>query len=274
MIPVSLYGLLIAIGFLAAYGVTIFLATKIGRVSSEHIDRVLLWALIPAVAGARVLFVLYHLDYFPAHPDEIIAVWNGGWVWHGALVGGILGLWAYCKRSGLSLLAFLDLLAPGVALGQAIGRWGNYFNQEAYGFPTDLPIGQYVDLSHRIPGYEAFTHFHPTFLYESIFDAALFILLMTIYLKRWDPRLRGDDKREGGDDPPARKASARHAGGGSIFFLYLILYSLARFGIEFLRIDLVPIAVGLRAPQLVSLGLLTVGIGGLAWVLRKRKNVI
>ena len=245
---ISVYGALIGLGFLIAYGVTIFLARRTTLIAEAHIDPALLWIMIQAIASARALFVLYHLDYFFIHPEEIVAVWRGGWVFHGALAGGILGLWAYCKRSGLSLLAILDLIAPGVALGQAIGRWGNFFNQEAYGLPTDVPWALTIDPSRRLPGYEQFATFHPTFLYESIVDVGLFVLLSAVLLK-W-----------------------RNVHGG-IFFLYLLLYSLGRFGIEFLRIDLVPVFASLRAPQWISLGFAVIGCFGL-WHLHKQKKVI
>lgn len=251
---ISWYGILLAVGFLAAYGVSLYLARRNGV--GDHIDRLLLWALVPAVICARALFVLYHLDYFIMRPDEILAVWHGGWVWHGALFGGMAGIILYCKKVCVPPLSLLDVCAPGVALGQAIGRWGNYVNQEAYGLPTNVPWALTIDPARRLPGYEAFATYHPTFFYESIVDGALFLFLGWLLLKGLDPRLRRDDKR------------------GLIFFIYILLYSLARFGIEFLRIDTVPVWAGLRAPQWVSLGFIVVGIWGLMRVLHKQKKMV
>ncbi|MBI4599626.1 prolipoprotein diacylglyceryl transferase [Candidatus Uhrbacteria bacterium] len=261
---ISMYGVLISLGFLAAYSATLILARR--SIVSYHIDRMLLWAVIPAIFFARALFVAYHLDYFFVHPGEMIAVWQGGWVWHGALFGGLFGIFLYSRKNKISLLSLLDICAPGVALGQAIGRWGNFFNQEAYGLPTSVPWGIPIDEAHRLPGFEQFSLFHPTFLYESFFDVLLFISLAVFTLKRLDPGLRRDDKER--EDSTTQKPAAL------IFFLYLILYSLGRFGIEFLRIDIVPLALGLRAPQWISAGLIIVGAWGLVWVLRKEKKVV
>ncbi len=260
-VTISLYGILIATGFLAAYSVSFFCAKKRGLV--HHVDRVILWALLPGILFARSLFVLYHPDYFLSHLLEIPAVWHGGWVWHGALAGGLLGIFLYCKENKIAFLSLLDVCAPGVALGQSIGRWGNFFNQEAYGLPTNVPWGITIDPAHRLPGFEQFAVFHPAFLYESIFDFGLFLFLLFMVkylssLRRRDPRLLGDDTSYT----------------GATFFLYLTLYSIGRFGIEFFRIDGVPIIMGLRSPQWISLGLIALGVAGLVWVLHKQKKLV
>lgn len=257
---ISLYGLLVAGGFLVAYGVSLYFARRKGV--GGHIDRALLWILVPAVICARALFVLYHFDYFITQPEEIVAVWHGGWVWHGALFGGMAGIILYCKKVCVPPLALLDVCAPGVALGQAIGRWGNYVNQEAYGLPTTVPWALTIDPARRLPGYEAFATYHPTFLYESAVDFLIFLFLGWLLWKRPDPSFRRDDNERRDDR------------GGIVFFLYLFLYSLVRFGIEFLRIDTVPVLAGLRAPQWISLGLIAVGIWGLVQVLRKQKKMV
>ena len=263
---ISAYGVLISLGMLSTYGVSMILSRGTGL--HKHIDRVFLWALIPGVVCARLLFVLYHPNYFLQYPTEIIAVWHGGWVWHGALAGGLLGIWVYCKRTTLSLLALLDTLAPGVALGQAIGRWGNFFNQEAYGLPTNVPWSIPIDTAHRLPGFEQFARFHPTFLYESSVDLGLFLLLSLLFLS---------SRPKGGI--PSHLQSAGFLGKlgmtqGVLFFIYLFLYSTARFGIEFLRIDSVPTILGLRAPQWISVVLLLVGVAGLVRVLHKQKKLV
>jgi len=252
----SLYGIWISSGVLIAYGVSLYLAKKLKtllhRDYSNAIDGALLWMLIPAVVCARLLFVLYHPDYFSVHPEEIVAVWHGGWVWHGALAGGLIGLFFYCKKNNLSFLRLLDLCTPGVVLGQAIGRWGNFFNQEAYGFPTHLPWGIPIDLAHRARGFEAFTFFHPTFLYESTVDVFIFLFLVYLLFR-------------------CIKAHSVFYE-GMIFFSYLLLYSIGRFCIELLRIDSVPIIAGLRAPQWLSLILIVIS---LIWFARLclRRNV-
>lgn len=261
---ISIYGVLIALGFLAAYSITYLLTRKTEAISVVNLDRMLVWTLIFAIIGARAMFVLYHLDYFFECPLEIVAVWHGGWVWHGGLLGGILGVYAYCKRAGIAFLSLLDILAPGVALGQAIGRWGNFFNQEAYGLPTNLPWAITIDPERRLAGYESFATFHPTFLYESVVDFLLFLFLGWLLLKRLDP----------GRSLPRTAIRGRDDKQGLIFFLYLLLYSIGRFFIEFLRIDTVPVMAGLRSPQWISLLLFIVGVWGLLWVLRKQKKVV
>ncbi len=245
---VSLYGVMISLGLLAAYGVSFFLARH--SAFAHHIDRVVLWLFIPAVLCARGLFVLYHPEYFLRYPSEIIAVWHGGWVWHGALLGGLLGIFFYCRRYGVSFFRMLDVCAPGVALGQAIGRWGNFFNQEAYGLPTNMPWGIAIDPAHRLPEFEQFAVFHPTFLYESMFDLALFLFLWFVTAKI--------------GKKPAYQT-------GTVFFLYFLFYSIGRMYIEFLRIDTVPIFVGLRAPQWISLVLIGISVG---WFLQRRKKLV
>jgi phosphatidylglycerol:prolipoprotein diacylglycerol transferase len=273
MLTISFYGLLVSLGFLAAYALSLFCARRYEceeeRVSYRgHIDRAVLWIVVGGVVAARMLFVLYHLDYFSVHPEEVIAVWHGGWVWHGGLVGGGLGLFFYCRRNRVSLLRLFDILAPGVALGQSIGRWGNFFNQEAYGLPTNLPWGITIDPAWRVQGYEAFSTFHPTFLYESVLDGALAVLLgwMVIRTER-DSSTALCSARDDAGENGVRKE-------GTIFFLYLALYSLGRFGIEFFRIDRVPIILGLRAPQWISLILIAIGVSGLARVLHKQKKMV
>lgn len=182
LLEISWYGLFISGAVLAAYSVSFFLAKERGY--AHHVDRVILWALIPGIFFARALFVLYHSDYFFSHLGEIFAVWHGGWVWHGALAGGLFGIFIYCRKNQISFLGMFDLCAPGVALGQALGRWGNFFNQEAYGLPTTLPWGIGIDPISRLPGFEQFAVFHPTFLYESVFDFVVFLFLVWLFWRK------------------------------------------------------------------------------------------
>lgn len=234
-VTLALYGLMFALALIGAYGATLVLAKRfdrhLGTHFEDHVDGIFWWAFIPALVCARLLFVAYHPDYFIAAPSEVIAIWHGGIVWHGALVGGIIGSALYCAWKKISWFAFADMVAPALALGQAIGRWGNYFNQENYGLPTALGWGIPIDIEHRIGGYEQFAYFHPTFLYESKWDMLLFFILLYL-LYRW-----------------VFLKKATWYQGGMIFSLYLVLYSTGRFLIEFLRIDTVPLFWGLRLPQ-------------------------
>jgi phosphatidylglycerol:prolipoprotein diacylglycerol transferase len=148
----------------------------------------------------------------------------------------------------LPVLRGLDVAAPSLALGQAIGRWGTFFNEEAFGRPTSLPWKLYISPAHRPPGYGQFDYFHPTFLYESLWDLAVFLLLI-VALR---PRLRGRP--------------------GALFFAYLGLYSVGRFAIEALRLDSFWLGA-FRVPQLASVAGVIVAVLGLAWTHRRAATV-
>lgn len=248
-LEISWYGLLVTIALAAAYVIayTLWKRSIHATESARDFDRTVLLVLIAGVVGARGLFVLYHLDYFVNTPAEIIAFWRGGWVWHGGLIVGAITLFFCARKNATNFLQLADLLAPALAFAQSIGRWGNYFNQEAYGLPTHARWGIPIDPAHRVAGFETASTFHPTFLYESIADVLLFTLLITLSLRKNAPTP------------------------GVIAATYLIMYSTIRFGIEFLRIDTVPVFLGLRAPQWVSLALLCVGL--VMAILAKRKRI-
>ena len=166
-------------------------------------------------------------------------MWQGGLGIGGAVLVGALGAWIGCRRAGVPLPAFGDAIAPGIVLAQAIGRLGNYFNQELFGAPTDLPWGLEIDLANRPPGYEEFETFHPTFLYEMLWNLAVFAVLL------WaDRRFR--------------------MGHGRVFALYVALYCVGRLWIEMLRIDTANYIFGLRLNVWTSL---LVGIGALIWLI-------
>ena len=200
--------------------------------------------------GGRIAFILYHLDYFQLNPGEMPLIWHGGWVWYGALLGGLLALIGYCRLVRIDVWRMADALVPGVTLGQAIGRWGNYFNQEAYGAPTGLPWGIPIDEAHRVMGYEVFQYFHPTFLYESLGDLVLALLLFYGAVRM------------------AKQTQVR----GCVALLFLISYGLMRFGLEAIRIDRVPVLAGLRVPQWSSLFLVAVACAVAVVLLSKRKS--
>ena len=243
-VTLSLYGLMMAIGLLVAYCLMLYGARRSDRLAGthveEHIDGLFWWTFLPAIIGARLLFILYHPTLFLSAPQEIMAIWHGGIIWHGALVGGIIGSAVYCRLKKIPWLRIADMAAPALAIGQAIGRWGNYFNQENYGLATSLPWGIPIDIEHRLSGFEQYTYFHPTFLYESIGDMFLGVMVLLVLYRivflKMAPWYRS----------------------GTIFFAYLALYSIMRFAIEFLRIDSVPIWWGLRFPQWWSIDIFIV----------------
>ena len=225
--PLTLYwyGFLITVGALAGAYVASLQAKRKG-IDPEHVWNALIPALIFGLIGARLYHVLSSppggvgLDYYRQNPLDIIAFWNGGLRGlgiYGAILGGGFGVWLYCRFAHLPFLTFLDIASPGLSLAQTIGRFGNYFNQELYGYPTTLPWGIPIDLQHRLPQFADLpleTRFHPTFLYEALLNLLLFVALIYIS-RRWESWLRS----------------------GDIFLIYLIGYSLIRFTIEFQRPD-------------------------------------
>ena len=202
------------------------------------------WAILAGLVGARLYEVAFNWDYYGQYPSKILAVWEGGLAMHGGLiVGPLVGAWLAWKWR-LPVMRGLDVAAPSLAIGQAIGRWGNFFNEEAFGRPTDLPWKLYISPPHRPPGFAQFDYFHPTFLYESIWDLAVFLAL-AMWLR---PKLRNRP--------------------GALFFCYVGLYSIGRFAIEALRLDSFWVG-SFRVPQIASLlGLLVAGLG-LLWTRRR-----
>lgn len=254
-LPLSWYGICISLALLAGVSFLLWNIKRLSFVdsffSSPSCDMLIISILIGGIIGARLFFVLYHISYFQNNVLEIPAVWNGGWVWHGGIIGGIGAAWIYWTLRKFSFGLFADLAAPSLVLAQSIGRWGNYFNQENYGLPTDKWFGILIEVPRRISGFEYANYFHPAFLYESLINLVIFFILL-IFVKR-------------------NYASRDHIyHRGTIFFIYLILYSFSRFIIEFVRIDSVPIIFGLRAPQWISLFFMTISIiYFLKWRIRK-----
>jgi phosphatidylglycerol:prolipoprotein diacylglycerol transferase len=219
-ISVAWYGILIVAGALLAALLAEHEAKRRGD-NPEHIWNGLILCLILGMVGARAYHVISSLDYYVQYPLEMFNMRRGGLAIYGAVAGGALGLWLYTRRCGLSFAHWADIATPGVLLAQAIGRWGNYLNQELYGYPTTLPWGIAIDAEHRIgtpfadlSKYSLDTRFHPIFLYESLGN--LLNLAILIYVSR-----RFADRLKDGD----------------IILLYGVLYSVLRFFYEFQRWD-------------------------------------
>jgi len=243
--PVTIrwYGILMA----TAMALGLWLASREARAEKLPVDdllRVAQWAIVAGLIGARAWEVVFNWDYYGHYPSKIIAVWEGGLAIHGGLILGIIVGVVLARRWHVPVLAGLDVAAPSVAIGQAIGRWGNFFNEEAFGEPTNLPWKVYISRPHRPPQYANAEFFHPTFLYESLWDLAVFAALV-LWLR---PRYRG---RPGG-----------------VFFWYIGLYSIGRFAIESIRLDSFWLG-SFRVAQLVSLAGVAVAVLGLAWVHRR-----
>ncbi|MBU4360734.1 prolipoprotein diacylglyceryl transferase [Patescibacteria group bacterium] len=258
-IKIYWYGFLIALAGALGFFVFYKLAKRAGFKENFIFD-LIFWLIIWGLIGARLYHVLSEIGYYFSHPLEVFFIWNGGFGIYGAVIAGIIVVWYFSAchpdpalREGRGMgsrgksLLLLSLLAPCLALGQSIGRWGNYFNQELYGLPSNLPWAIPIDLAHRLPNYLEFTHFHPVFLYESLFCFLLAVFLIIMLIK-------------------TKKIKS-----GYIFISYIFLYSFWRFFIEFLRIDAQPIFLNLRLAQWVSLVLIILSII-FFFVLRKWYN--
>ena len=245
--PVRWYGILVATSIVVGLWLAHRQAKREG-LPADDIISVGQWSILAGIIGARLYEVIFNWDYYGQHLSKIPAVWEGGLATHGGLiVGPLLGVLLAWKWS-VPILKGLDVISPAMVLGQAIGRWGNFFNEEAFGRPTDVPWKLYISPAHRPPGFGQFEYFHPTFLYESIWDAAVFVALVA-WLR---PSLR------------------QHP--GALFFCYIGLYSIGRFAIEALRLDSFWLGA-FRVPQLASVLGVIVAVIGLAWTRRRSSPV-
>lgn len=246
-LPIRWYGILISSGMV----IGIFLASyncRIKHVSYDRMMDLILIALPAAIVGARLYYVLFNLDYYSSNLGEIINIRQGGLAIHGGVLFALIAAYIYARKKKLEFIKYADAAAPSIILAQAIGRWGNFFNQEAHGgevtkefisrFPGFIQNGMFIEG----------TYYHPTFLYESIWNLAVFAILMVII----------------------KKTSKN----GLTFFTYVGLYSVGRFIIEGLRTDSLMIGP-IRVAQLVSLS------GIVIWLVylflayfRKKRDVV
>lgn len=242
-LTVRWYGILIMLGVIAGA----YLASWLARRKGENPDH--LWNMVPivvftAIAGARLYWVF--LSWNTCCADDPLQAFNirgGGISIHGAIAFGALAIWLYTRYHRLNFWRWIDIIVPAMALGQGIGRWGNFTNQEAFGNPTSLPWGIYISPEHRPAAFAASEHFHPTFLYESIYNLAACALLAWLCLRvDRDRRLRN----------------------GDCLWFYLIGYALARFAIETIRTDSLNLGP-FKAAHVLSGILLLVGVAGLLW---------
>ena len=237
------YGILMATAILVGFWLAHRRAVQEG-LPADDIIRAAQWGTVAGLVGARLYEVAFNWDYYGRFPGKIIAVWEGGLAMHGGLIVGPLVGALLVSKWGVPVLRALDVVAPSMILGQAIGRWGNFFNEEAFGVPTDLPWKLYISPPHRPPELRQFDFFHPTFLYESLWNLLVFVVLV-----RW-----------------IRPRVGRHP--GAVFFAYIGLYSVGRVFIEALRLDsfwIGPFRVG----QLASVAGMLVAGAALRWALRR-----
>lgn len=245
MLLIKPYGLIFAfavgVGYLIGY-----LRIKKYRLGISDLENLFLLVVPLGIIGARLYHVFDKWNYYSRHLAEIFAVWNGGLGIYGGIAGGVLGLILYRKISNfkLSILNLLDFIIPSLAIGQAIGRWGNFVNHEVFGGPTNLPWKWFIPENLRPEYWKNFSYFHPTFAYESMWALAGFILL--IFLEKHEKFIPSSPNT------------------GFLTGFYAIWYGTGRFFFEFLRFDTAEVG-GIKVAQAISVCLV---IGGL-WLVKK-----
>ncbi len=233
-ITIYWYGLIMAFSILLALLLSLHIGARRGFKREEVIDAAF-WVIIGGLIGARLYEIALEWDYYSNHLSDIIKIWQGGLAIHGALLGGALALWLFLRNKKYNFWNLAAVFLPGFALGQAVGRWGNWFNQELFGEPSLLPWSIPIDLAHRPFVYEVFTYFHPVFLYESLGLLSIAVILYLLARRK--------------DFPCALIVS-----------FYLILAGALRFMVEFIKIDQTPELWEWRWPQLFSFLLIIAGL--------------
>jgi prolipoprotein diacylglyceryl transferase len=235
-ITLHIYGVLLAIGVIVASMITERRWKRWGH-DPKQWQSVVVVIVIFGVIGARLYHVATDYELFEDHWNRVFEIWKGGLSIWGVVIGGLLGLLLMCRVRRVDALALMDAIVPGLLLAQAIGRFGNYFNQELFGEPTKLPWGLEIDLAHRPRGFERFSTFHPTFLYESLYCLLVLVVLLRI----------------------ERHARLKR---GQLAALYVVGYTAGRFGLENLRIDNANLILGYRVNAWVSV---LAFVAGLVW---------
>lgn len=255
-ITVYWYGFFMALSVFAGLLVSLRVA-QWHKVDKEIIYDLFFYVVIAGFIGARIFYVLYNPVYFFEHPLDMVKIWQGGIAIYGGILFGALAVWYFCRHltplstpplirggsKGGVFWLLAAIITPGLALGQAIGRWGNYFNQELFGSPTNLPWGIPIELINRPAGFESFNYFHPAFLYESIGNLVIFGILLWLH---WRITLNTQHS--------TRNTEGLNSNGYVLCVTcYVLLYSMLRFAMEFLRIDEVLMIGGMRITQGLSL---------------------
>jgi prolipoprotein diacylglyceryl transferase len=244
--PFHMYGVLLAVGVVVAT----FVAERRWRnrgYPRDGIYEIAFWVVIAGVVGARLYHVITDYQRFEDDPWKGFQIWKGGLSIWGAVIGGAIAVVVITRRRHMETLVVMDCMAPGIVLAQAIGRWGNWFNQELFGSPTTLPWGLEISRPNRPLGYVQYATFHPTFLYESLWCLAVFGVLLLA-----EQRF------------PLRR--------GQTFALYVVLYTFARFWFENLRIDPAHDIGPLRVNAWVSMVLFVLGIVWFVWLGRHERR--
>ena len=235
-INIYYYGVIMAIAICAGALVSDWAGKKYFGLNKDLITDILPYLIFFGIAGARLYYCLLDYEFYMRFPTEILALRHGGISVHGAILGGAAGLWLYSVRRKLSAAKLCDVCALGLPLGQAIGRWGNFFNSEAYGSPSNLPWKLYIPPQYRTVPYLDNEYFHPAFLYESILDILIFLILLFL----------------------VKKNKIKQS--GNLALIYLILYSAARIAVETLRVDSTCSILGIPVAIFVSACIIVVSV--------------
>jgi phosphatidylglycerol---prolipoprotein diacylglyceryl transferase len=245
--PVRWYGILIGAGIVIAYLIAQKESVRRGLKDDFFAD-LLIWAVPISIICARIYYVAMKWDYYGQYPERIIQIWHGGIAIHGALIGAFITTYIFAKKHNVSFLRIADIAAPSILIGQIVGRWGNFMNQEAYGGPVSRSFLENLFLPNWLIEQmyinEEGTYVHPTFLYESLWNVVGLIILL--FARKWNWRR------------------------GEMFFFYLIWYSIGRFYIEGMRTDSLYLIGDLRSAQVVSIIGIAIGIISIVY---RRLNV-
>ncbi len=251
-VTIRYYGITIVVAILAAY----YLAMKrrmVYGIENKDAENIIFWTIIGGFLGARVYHVFSSFGFYLHHPLQILQVWKGGLSIYGALIGGVTSIIICHEILNLKskILNLFDWLAPSLLLGQIIGRFGNMFNYEAFGYPTNLPWKMFVPIGFRPENLSQSNYFHPLFLYEALGNAIILFFLLRYEKKMGQSGYLG-------------------ARPGRLFFIYLLLYNILRFCLEFLRVDSTFIGM-FRLNSITSFVLVLISLGFLLFNRRDAK---
>ncbi len=241
-IQLHVYGILLAIGVVIAATMAERRWKRWGH-DPHDFQSIVVVVVIFGVVGARLYHVISDYQLFEGHWLRAFEIWKGGLSIWGVVLGGTLGVIVMCRRKHLDTLGLMDAIVPGLVVAQALGRWGNWFNQELFGEPTTLPWGLEIDPANRPQGFKEFATFHPTFLYESLFCVALLLVLLQVE-RRY--RLKR----------------------GQLGAIYAMGYTFGRFWLEHLRIDDANLVLGFRVNAWVSVICFVVAALWFRWLSR------
>jgi len=251
-INIYYYGLLIVISIIIGLQLALYLAS-VYKISKELIIDSVFYLIIGGLLSARIFHIFLELPYYMNHPWQTLQIWQGGLAIHGGIIAGIIIIYLIAKKNKIDFWLLSSIYVPSLALAQSIGRWGNYFNQELYGLPTNKDWGIPIDFYHRVTGFESYEYFHPTFLYESIGNFLIFLILINLHFVFFRKNIKNYYL---------------------ITLVYLVFYSILRFSLEFVRIDKTVEFFGLRLPQISSLIIILFCVIIFLALINKNKKVI